>query len=167
MVAIKAASCDEAETQLSLSNESSETLLERASYLCTIITLARFTLDESEIEALMSRDIPIGQQFFDAMDKQNVLEKTVAFLWQVRMDQQKRGEFVMVVSFLTTPLYSSISFRLKVGNYGLYSTSLNLEQGYEKLLRYCSNGFCHIGRDFQLKKKKKVSNGLQEAVVRL
>ena len=83
------------------------------------------------------------------------------------MDQQKRGEFVMVVSFLTTPLYSSISFRLKVGNYGLYSTSSNLEQGYKKLLRYCSNGFCHIGRDFQLKKKKKVSNGLQEAVVRL
>ena len=31
--------------------------------------LARFTLDESEIEALTSRDIPIGQQFFDAMDE--------------------------------------------------------------------------------------------------
>ena len=31
--------------------------------------MARFTLDDSEIEALTSRDIPIGQQFFYAMDK--------------------------------------------------------------------------------------------------
>ena len=98
-VAAMKASCDEAETQLALTNESSKMLLERAGNLrderlasCltflldgvdwtydrqdvedkkTIITLflARFTLDESEIEALMSRDIPIGQQFFDAMDK--------------------------------------------------------------------------------------------------
>ena len=43
------------------------------------------------------------------------------------------------------------------------STSSNLEQGYEKLLRYCSNEFRHIGRGFQLE----VSNGLREAVVRL
>ena len=37
----------------------------------TIITLslARFILDEAEVEALTSRDIPTGQQFFDAMDK--------------------------------------------------------------------------------------------------
>ena len=38
----------------------------------TIITslfLARFTLDGAEVEALSSRDIPIGQRFFDAMDK--------------------------------------------------------------------------------------------------
>jgi len=31
--------------------------------------LARFTLDEAQVEALTSRDIPIGQRFFDAMDK--------------------------------------------------------------------------------------------------
>lgn len=31
--------------------------------------LARFTLDEEETEALISRDVPIGQRFFDAMDK--------------------------------------------------------------------------------------------------
>ena len=43
------------------------------------------------------------------------------------------------------------------------STSSNLEQGYEKLLRYCSNEFRHIGRDFQLE----VSTGLREAVARL
>jgi hypothetical protein len=100
-VAAMKASCDEAETQLALTNESSRMLLERAGNLrderykpviffflldeliCTyndrqevedkktIITLflARFTLDEAEVEALSSRDIPIGQRFFDAMDK--------------------------------------------------------------------------------------------------
>jgi len=31
--------------------------------------LARFTLDEAQVEVLTSRDIPIGQRFFDAMDK--------------------------------------------------------------------------------------------------
>ena len=31
--------------------------------------LARFTLDEAEVEALMSKDIPIGQRFFHATDK--------------------------------------------------------------------------------------------------
>jgi hypothetical protein len=37
----------------------------------TVITiiLARFTLDEAEVEACTSRDIPIGRRFFDAMDK--------------------------------------------------------------------------------------------------
>ena len=37
----------------------------------TFITLflTRFTLDEAEVEALPSRDISIGQRFFDAMDK--------------------------------------------------------------------------------------------------
>jgi len=43
------------------------------------------------------------------------------------------------------------------------STSSNLEQGYEKLLRYCSNEFRQIGRDSQLE----VNLGLREAVVRL
>src|SRR5271154_3822515 len=37
----------------------------------TIITLflARFTLNEAEAEAPTLRDIPIGQRFFDVMDK--------------------------------------------------------------------------------------------------
>ena len=37
----------------------------------TFVTLflARFILDEAEVEALSWRDIPIDQRFFDAMDK--------------------------------------------------------------------------------------------------
>jgi hypothetical protein len=43
------------------------------------------------------------------------------------------------------------------------STSSNLEQGYQKLLRYCSNEFRHIGRDSHLE----VSLELRESVARL
>lgn len=31
--------------------------------------LAKFTLNEEEVEAITSRDVPVGQQFFAAMDK--------------------------------------------------------------------------------------------------
>ena len=43
------------------------------------------------------------------------------------------------------------------------STSSNLEQGYEKLFRYSSNEFRHIGLDTQLE----VNHELRESVVRL
>jgi hypothetical protein len=43
------------------------------------------------------------------------------------------------------------------------STSADLEQGYEKILRYCSHEFRQIGRDSQLE----VSPGMREAVLRL
>jgi hypothetical protein len=62
----------------------------------------------------MSRGIPIGQQFSMLWIRQNILEKIVAFLWQVKMDQQKRGEFVMLVSSLNSHHFSSC---LKVGDY--------------------------------------------------
>jgi hypothetical protein len=31
--------------------------------------LARFTLNDEEVEAMTSRDVPIGPRFFKAMDK--------------------------------------------------------------------------------------------------
>lgn len=31
--------------------------------------LARFTLSDEEVEAITSRDVPVGQRFFAAMDK--------------------------------------------------------------------------------------------------
>jgi hypothetical protein len=37
----------------------------------SIVTLflSRFTLNEEEVEAMTSRDVPVGQRFFQAMDK--------------------------------------------------------------------------------------------------
>lgn len=40
------------------------------------------------------------------------------------------------------------------------STAGHLEQGYEKILRYCSNEFRQVGRDSQIE----VSDTLREAV---
>ncbi len=43
------------------------------------------------------------------------------------------------------------------------STSSHLEQGYEKILRYCSAEFRNLGRDSQLE----VTPGIKEAILRL
>ena len=122
------ASCDEAETQLALTNESSKMLLERAgnlrderynplpsfSYLAswlylndrqevedkkTIITLflARFTLDEAEVEALSSRDIPIGQRFFDAMDRTELIREDCRVLMAGEDGSTKAGWVSFVI----------------------------------------------------------------------
>ena len=126
----------------------------------TIITLflARFTLDEPEVEALTSRDIPIGQRFFDAMDKTERIREDCRVLMAGEDGSTKAG-WVLSSYYLYIKCYIDFSFSLEI----MGSTSSNLEQGYEKLLRYCSNEFRHIGRDSQLE----VSDGLRESVVRL
>jgi hypothetical protein len=43
------------------------------------------------------------------------------------------------------------------------STSAHLEQGYEKILRFCSNEFRQVGRDSQIE----VNSAMREAVQRL
>ncbi|KAF9555820.1 oligomeric complex COG6 [Agrocybe pediades] len=150
-VAAMRASCDEAETQLALTNESSKILLERAGNLRderqeveekkTIISLflARFTLSESEVEALTSRDVPIGRRFFDAMDKTERIRDDCRVLMAGEDGPTKAGLEIMA------------------------STATHLEQGYEKILRYCSAEFRQVGRDSQLE----VSPGMRETVSRL
>lgn len=73
--------CDEAEAQLYISTAASKPLLERASSLrrsqaevqarVTVLDafLARFTLSEEETDAMISRDVPVGPRFFEAMDR--------------------------------------------------------------------------------------------------
>lgn len=89
--------CDEADMQLQATNEACKSLLDRAGklreqryeclrfvgqgpeYVCrqavvakqSIVTLflARFTLSDDEVDAMTSRDVPVGKRFFDAMDK--------------------------------------------------------------------------------------------------
>ncbi|KAJ3516161.1 hypothetical protein NLJ89_g1297 [Agrocybe chaxingu] len=150
-VAAMRASCDEAETQLALTNESSKMLLERAGHLRderqevedkkSIITLflARFTLSDSEVEAMTSREVPVGQRFFEAMDKTERIREDCRVLMSGEEGPTKAGLEIMA------------------------STSTHLEQGYEKILRYCSNEFRQVGRDAQLE----VAPGMLEAVSRL
>ncbi|KAF9524462.1 oligomeric complex COG6-domain-containing protein [Crepidotus variabilis] len=150
-VAVMRASCDEAETQLALTNESSKMLLERAGHLRderqevedkkSIINLflSRFTLNAAEVEALTSRDVSVGPRFFEAMDRTEKIREDCRVLMAGEDGSTKAGLEIMA------------------------STASNLEQGYEKILRYCSNEFRQIGRESQIE----VGLILQEAVVRL
>ncbi|EDR06395.1 uncharacterized protein LACBIDRAFT_190965 [Laccaria bicolor S238N-H82] len=150
-VAAMQASCDEAEKQLSLSNEASQMLLERAGSLRderrevedkkSIITLflARFTLSEGEVEAITSRDVPVSERFFDAMGKTERIREDCRVLMAGEDGPTKAGLDIMA------------------------STSTYLEQGFEKILRWTSNEFRQMGREVHLE----VSPTMREAISRL
>ncbi|KAJ7225913.1 oligomeric complex COG6 [Mycena pura] len=145
------ASCDEAETHLKLTHESSTRLLERAGSLSeerqevenkkTIVSLflSRFTLNEEEVEALTSRDIPVGQRFFKAMDK----------------TEQIRTDCRVLMAGEEEPTLAGVDI--------MASTSSYLEQGYEKIVRWCSYEVLQMGRDMQVE----VGPTMREAVRRL
>ncbi|KAJ6626835.1 oligomeric complex COG6 [Mycena sp. CBHHK59/15] len=150
-IATMHASCDEAETQLKLTNESSAMLLERAGSLSeewqevenkkSIITLflSRFTPNEEEVEAMTSREIPVGQRFFLAMDKTERIRTDCRVLMAGEDGPTQAGIDIMA------------------------STSSHLEQGYEKIFRWCSYEFRQMGKDMQIE----VSATIREAVDRL
>lgn len=144
-------SCDEAEAQLLLTTEASKTLLERAGNLReerqevenkkSIVTLflARFTLKDEEVEAITSRDIPVGTQFFDAMDKTKRIRDDCRILMAGEDGPTKAGLDIMA------------------------STSSHLEQGYEKISRWCSHVFQAMSRDMHVD----ISQTMREAIRRL
>ncbi|GAA5985756.1 hypothetical protein JCM10908_007099 [Rhodotorula pacifica] len=73
--------CDEVQTELDRANSGTKYLLEHAQGLreqrttaaiqqsLVHVFLARFTLTDSELRALSSRDVPVGPELFAAMDK--------------------------------------------------------------------------------------------------
>ncbi|KAF5351607.1 hypothetical protein D9757_015072 [Collybiopsis confluens] len=144
-------SSDEAEKHLQLTNETSQSLLERAGNLreerqevesrksIVSLFLARFTLTEEESEALTSRDVPVGKRFYQAMDKTEQIREDCRVLMAGEDGPTKAGTDIMA------------------------STASQLEQGYEKIFRWCSYEFRQIGRDSQLE----VSPTMREAVRRL
>ncbi|KAJ7655211.1 oligomeric Golgi complex subunit 6 [Mycena polygramma] len=150
-VAAMNASCDDAETQLNLTSESSALLLERAGSLSeerqevenkkSIVTLflSRFTLNEEEVEAMSSRDIPVGHRFFRAMDKTERIRTDCRVLMAGEDGPTQAGLDIMA------------------------STSSYLEQGYEKIFRWCSYEFRQMGRDMQVE----VDEIMREAISRL
>ena len=72
--------CDDAQEHLDKTNDACKYLLQRADAIklqkqsvaekqaIMAVFLKRFTLSEKEIEAIMSRDVPLGRPVFDAMD---------------------------------------------------------------------------------------------------
>ena len=186
-VGIMQSRCDDAETQLQLTNEASKALLERAGSLrrsrwaslshfdvqwlsCphrqevearkSIVTLflARFTLSDEEMEAMTSRDVPIGARFFKAMDKTEKIRSDCRVLMSGEDGPTKAGS-VRPRSTTQGGIDPGYIHSLDI----MASTSSHLEQGYEKILRWCSFEFRQIGRDLQIE----VSPTMREAVRRL
>ncbi|SJL04371.1 related to Conserved oligomeric Golgi complex subunit 6 [Armillaria ostoyae] len=145
------ANLDDAEKQLQLTNEASSSLLEKAGNLrqerqevevkksIVDLFLARFALSEEEIEAMTSRDVPLGQRFFGAMDRTERIRDDCRVLMAGEEGPTKAGLEIMS---------STLSY---------------LEQGYEKIARWCSYEFRQIGRDAHLE----VTPTMREAVRRL
>ncbi|CAK5280086.1 unnamed protein product [Mycena citricolor] len=156
-VAAMHADCDEAEKQLAMTTQSSAQVLERAGNLseerCAgrenarrreqeihrVLFLDRFTLNDKEIEAITSRDVEVGKQFFHAMDKTERVRTDCRVLMAGEDGPTQAGRDIMA------------------------STSSYLEQGYEKLLRWCSYEFRQLGKDMQVE----VGTTMREAVRRL
>ncbi|KAG1863597.1 oligomeric complex COG6 [Suillus subalutaceus] len=150
-VAAMRIACDEAETQLRLSSEASQSLLDRAESLrsereevemrksIVMLFLNRFTLNDEEAEAITSRDVPIGPRFFEAMNKTEHIRNDCRVLMSGEDGPTKAGLDIMA------------------------STSSYLEQGYEKIYRWCSFEFRQMGRDTQLE----VDSTMQQAICRL
>ncbi|KAF8638929.1 hypothetical protein AX17_001841 [Amanita inopinata Kibby_2008] len=129
------ASCNEAEAHLERTRESSKDLLQRAASLreerketetmklIATLFLDRFTLTNDELEAVTERDVPVGQRFFAAMDKAEQIREDCRLLMGGEDGPTQAGMDIMA------------------------STSSHLEQGYDKIFRWCSNEFRQLSRD--------------------
>ncbi|KAK4686174.1 conserved oligomeric Golgi complex subunit 6, partial [Tremellales sp. Uapishka_1] len=145
--------CDQVQSELDLANNGTKYLLERADGLrsqrasaqlrATIISLflARFTLSSTELDALTSRDVPVGQSLFDALDR---VEK-------IRQDCQA----LLVGSGGDEDMQAGLDI--------MASTSAQMESGYNKIYRWLQFEFRQFTKEAQLE----VSDVMREAVKRL
>lgn len=145
------ARCDDAQTQLHETNEVCRSLLDRAGSLreqrqdvttrqsIVIAFLRRFTLSPNDVEAITSREVPVGRRFFTAMDKTEHIRDDCRVLMAGEDGPTKAG-----IDIVTT-------------------TSGYLEQAYDKIFRWCTFEFRQMGKDAQLD----VDPAMQESVRRL
>jgi len=87
----------------------------------TIISLflARFTLTEAEVEALTSRDVPIGQRFFEAMDRTEKIREDCRVLMSGEDGPTKAGCVSSFRSLMVVMLSPSLTFYLSMFPPGL------------------------------------------------
>ncbi|KAG9124916.1 Golgi transport complex subunit 6 [Ceratobasidium sp. 392] len=134
-VQVMNAQCEAMENRLRVTNQSCKYLLERAEGLRAqkqttsarqeIITLFldRFTLSPAEVEAITSRDVPVGKRMFDAMDKLERIREDCRVLMSGEGGENKAGLDIMA------------------------STAEQLEEAFQKLQRWCLFEFRQLGRD--------------------
>ncbi|KAI0064458.1 oligomeric complex COG6 [Artomyces pyxidatus] len=143
--------CDEAQAQLQSTNEACRSLLDRAESLrderqdvnrrqsIVSLFLSRFTLNENEVQAITSADVPVGSRFFAAMDRTQKIREDCRVLMAGEEQPSQAGLDIMA------------------------TTSAYLEKGYDKIFRWCSFEFRQMGRDSVLE----AGSNMQEAVQRL
>ncbi|KAK4704999.1 conserved oligomeric Golgi complex subunit 6, partial [Phenoliferia sp. Uapishka_3] len=119
--------CDQVQTQLTKANSGTRYLLEHAEGLrqqratTTVqqtlvhLFLSRFTLTDPELRALTSRDVPVGPELFDAMDKTE----------RIRADCR---------ALLSGEAGEGTQAGLDIMEY----TSQHLDAGYSKIFKWCS-----------------------------
>ncbi|KAL7409891.1 oligomeric Golgi complex subunit 6 [Mrakia frigida] len=143
--------CDDVQSKLEEANSGTKFLLERAEGLrnqrtstrlrSTLIELflSRFTLAQSELETLTSRDVPVGLPLFAAMDRVKGIRKDCRALLGGDEGGTTAGLDIMA------------------------ATSQQLDLGYQKIFRWIQFEFRQFVREAQLE----VGVVLREAVKRL
>ncbi|KAF9242033.1 oligomeric complex COG6-domain-containing protein [Melanogaster broomeanus] len=143
--------CDLAEAQLRLTEEAGRSLLDQAESLrherqevetrksIVLLFLNRFTLSDEEAEAMTSRDVQVGSRFFQAMNNTERIREDCRVLMSGEDGPTQAGMDIIA------------------------TTSSYLEQGYEKIYRWCTFEFRRMRRDNQLE----VSPLMLEAIRRL
>jgi conserved oligomeric Golgi complex subunit 6 len=122
--------------------------------------LERFTLNSDDIDAIVSRDIPVNKHFFAAMDKAERIQDDCRVLMAGEEGPTKAGYAGAIQRHM---LRSNTGTILMVRIDILTTTSGYLEQAYDKIFRWCSFEFRQMGRDAQVE----VNPSMREAVRRL
>ncbi|KAL0242100.1 hypothetical protein I308_105728 [Cryptococcus tetragattii IND107] len=143
--------CDQVQSELDQANSGTKFLLERADVLRSqrasaqlrahLITLflSRFVLSNSELAALTSREVTIGQPLFDTLDHLEKIRTDCEVLLGGEEGKTQAGLDIMSV------------------------TSEQLQSGYTKIHRYCQFEFRQFTRETQLE----VSPVMRQAIYRL
>lgn len=115
--------------------------------------IIRFSLTEDEINTLQSRDIRVDSDFFRTMRKADRIIQDARVLMSGDDGPTKAGYASLEHENLSS---SHLCFRVEI----ISTTSHQLEQGYDKIARWCSLEFRQFVRDAQLE----VSPLMREAV---
>ncbi|PWY99918.1 oligomeric complex COG6 [Testicularia cyperi] len=163
-VAVMHSSCDAVHEKLVNADITSRYLVEHAEGLqrqrdsaetqaeISRLFLQRFTLSDRERALLYSKELRVGQDHFEVMDKLTRIRKECQILLQ-------EAETSLSASSTSSTAASSST---KAGLDIMRSTSEDLEQAYQKLYKWCSFEFRQ-----PIKEGLEVSRSLREAVFRL
>ncbi|KAJ9475807.1 Conserved oligomeric Golgi complex subunit 6 [Pseudozyma hubeiensis] len=168
-VAAMHASCDAVQDKLRAAEESSRYLVEhaeglerqRAAALTQVqvakLFLSRFTLSEAERASIYSREVRVGTDLFQAMDKLERIRSECQILLQGSESVASSN-----TASSTSSAVANAGGGTRAGMDIMSSTSQDLDQAYQKLYKWCSFEFRQ-----PVKEGLEVSPSLRQATRRL